>query len=97
MRHEPAPYQSSQTDESWMVDAACKGVDVTIFFSQDGGTYDQVAIDLCAGCKVRNQCLAWVLDLPWWEGYIAGTTMRQRDAMRYNRRRGISIWAKRNP
>jgi WhiB family redox-sensing transcriptional regulator len=50
----------------WRLRAACRRADPELFFpvSQSGPSLDQVtqAKAICAGCPVRQQCLAFALD-----------------------------------
>jgi hypothetical protein len=59
-------------------------------------SYEQTAKTLCAGCPVRNECLALALreeaDLPpsWIHGVRGGTAPWERQNMRRNRQRAAA-------
>ena len=66
--------------EPWMADAVCASTDAELFFPEKGGT-PQLAKRVCAGCPVREKCLAFALehgDLGVW----GGTTERERRLIR---------------
>ena len=73
----------------WRTRAACKGVDINVFFppeDEEEGGYSDVAIDLCKRCPVRDECLLNALSgadgtnkLSF--GYWGGTTPEERMAM----------------
>ena len=64
----------------WMARAACRGVEATTFFPARGEPTD-AARELCADCPARGPCLAYALEEDV-EGVWAGTSKRQRRAMR---------------
>jgi len=51
----------------WQLDAACRGLDSSLFFhppGERGGPHDEreeAAKRICAGCAVRAQCLQYAL------------------------------------
>src|SRR5947209_6382070 len=45
----------------WIGQAACAGVDSTLFFPAKGENID-AAMALCAGCPVKLECLAFALE-----------------------------------
>ena len=71
---------------NWRDDAACLDVDPDLFFpiGTTGPALDQIdeAKRICLACPVRNQCLAWALDLEAASGIWGGTTDDERHAMR---------------
>jgi len=71
---------------NWRDDAACLDVDPDLFFpiGTTGPALDQIdeAKRICLACPVRNQCLAWALDLEAASGIWGGTTDDERRAMR---------------
>lgn len=69
------------TRPRWMADAACRGVDSAVFFPSRGEP-TEAARELCAGCPARGPCLAYALDDEGLEGVWAGTSKRERRAMR---------------
>lgn len=70
----------------WRTDAACKGMDIDIFFPHPSGPaqFDQARV-ICSGCPVRVECLhdsltsgfAWLDD-----GFRGGKTPRERQELR---------------
>ena len=46
--------------EGWEEEAACRGHDVDLFFSIEE-TEQELALDLCSSCDVREECLVSVL------------------------------------
>lgn len=65
--------------EPWMDDALCAEVGVDFFFPDEGSsTFD--AKQICAGCPVREQCLAFGLAEDF--GVWGGTTVKQRRSLR---------------
>jgi hypothetical protein len=46
----------------WFDDAACRGVPIDEFYSEERGPYGKLGWqDHCPGCPVRAQCLAFAL------------------------------------
>lgn len=81
----PAP----ATQEDWRQGAACREADPELFFPErSGGNSHQVARarEICAGCQVRQPCLATALHGPQAHndrhGIFAGTTAKQRITLR---------------
>ena len=71
-------------DLMWRLDAACRGLDATIFFpsSKDAATF-QHAMSVCAGCPVKDQCLEANLLEP--DGIWGGTSAKERQRIRKER------------
>jgi WhiB family redox-sensing transcriptional regulator len=68
---------------SWVDQAACKGMDSTIFFAERGDTSKaRQARKICATCPVKQPCLQFALDNNEKIGYWGGTTPRQRRSMK---------------
>lgn len=49
------------TDTSWMVDAACAGLDSELFFPRQGERIDPLVKHVCNHCPVRVECLRHAL------------------------------------
>lgn len=75
----------------WRLDAACRGMDISVFFPYDpttklrgGQGASQRAVKTCASCPVREECLAeedsYELDIADIVGYRAGMTAKARRA-----------------
>ena len=65
---------------AWQADAACHGRTSAFFRESTEPTAE--AVSLCGGCPVRAECLAYALADPTLEGTWAGTSKRERRAMR---------------
>jgi WhiB family redox-sensing transcriptional regulator len=86
--------------ENWRSSGACRSVDPDLFFpiSSTGSAAKQIARAkvICAGCRVRRECLEFALSHVQTYGIWGGTTPdeRQRDRRR-RRRRAAATAAKR--
>jgi WhiB family redox-sensing transcriptional regulator len=70
---------------SWRDDAACKGVDLDVFFpvvqkANAARSYDEARV-YCASCPVRDECLADMLERREFLGFGGGTTPSDRRRM----------------
>lgn len=65
----------------WKKDAACKGMDIAIFFPKRGEPNSQ-AIKVCNSCSVTEQCLAYAMDNFEKYGVWGGRSERQRRGYR---------------
>lgn len=67
--------------DDWIKHAACRGLDVAIFYPEHGGTA-RPAIAVCRSCPVARHCLddAMRRDEEW--GVWGGKSPRERRAMR---------------
>jgi WhiB family transcriptional regulator, redox-sensing transcriptional regulator len=76
--------------ENWRAAAACRFADPDLFFplSDSGKGLDQAAQAkaICAGCRVRRQCLTFALRTRQVHGIWGGLTERERyvPAARWN-------------
>lgn len=63
-------------DDSWMVDAACRGAEKDLFHSDD---LDDIrrAKAICASCPHTQECLRWAYATKS-EGIAAGLTHKER-------------------
>jgi WhiB family redox-sensing transcriptional regulator len=59
---------------AWMADAACRAVGLDVFFGAD----TTVARAVCAGCEVREPCLAYALAARIPDGMFGGLDGRER-------------------
>lgn len=73
---------------SWMDEAACAGIKGGHWFPERGESVN-VARQICSGCPVREQCLAYALDHGEHFGIWGGTSERERRRMRKGRPRTI--------
>jgi len=69
----------------WSEHAACAGVDVALFFPEEGENPTQ-ALAVCAACPVRDHCLREALERDERHGVWGGLTPRQRHRLRYGQR-----------
>jgi WhiB family redox-sensing transcriptional regulator len=73
----------------WQDRAACQGDDLELFFGHEGESRrdrterERAAAALCAGCPVRDACLAHALVVPERYGVWGGTTEDQRREMQH--------------
>jgi len=72
----------------WKDVPACTGIDVEIFFTEEGGKYANLDYikKLCNTCSVQVQCFNYAIE-HLVEGIWAGTTKKERD--RHRSKRGI--------
>lgn len=52
------------SSQSWYADAACKGVDVNVFFRGTAESNKQATKNFCDLCPVRTECLEDALQYP---------------------------------
>lgn len=83
-------WTNSLHPEPWMERAACaSSADPEAFFPDAGrpGHRTRLALRICAGCEVAEECLTFALRDPDLRGVWGGTTERQRRAaIRRNRK-----------
>lgn len=60
----PLPVIPDEAEPGWRNRAACAGESTEAWFPTPGRNPDPHAIELCARCPVRGDCLRAVLDLP---------------------------------
>jgi WhiB family redox-sensing transcriptional regulator len=69
---------------AWHSSAACRGQDVSLWFPERRGRFDETqakaraAKAICAECPVRVECLQWALDTHEPFGIYGGTTPSER-------------------
>lgn len=72
--------------EPWKDDANCRGLNPEIFHVEDKGAVGRAKVaaarDVCDGCTVRTECLAYAIANNEELGIWGGTTDRQRRQMR---------------
>lgn len=66
-------YDRSGLGFNWRDDAACKGMDIDMFYPERGQNARQ-ALAVCAGCIVVKECLKYALDNSIRVGVFGGTT-----------------------
>ncbi|MFB7353441.1 WhiB family transcriptional regulator [Streptomyces gardneri] len=85
---ENALSHDAQTDPSplaWRFAAACRGLELELFFSsRPGGAArkdTRLAKGVCAGCPVRQQCLEWALATDTEFGVFGGLDQYERQEL----------------
>ncbi|HZQ27797.1 MAG TPA: WhiB family transcriptional regulator [Acidimicrobiales bacterium] len=71
----------------WKEQAACRGLDTNVFFSDDEAEVAQ-AKAVCAGCPVREACLQFALDSRQHDGVWGGLDELERRRLRRRRQSG---------
>lgn len=74
-----------QEDTSWQAGAPCAQTDPELFFPEPGEC-PRTAVNMCASCDVREQCLDYAVRHDIRYGVWGGTTKEDRDQMRAGRR-----------
>lgn len=82
---EPEPFVPERP--AWMADANCLGVDPDLMFPERGASLAP-AKDVCRGCEVRSECLAFALDTGEKFGVWGGLSERERRRLRRMRGTG---------
>jgi WhiB family transcriptional regulator, redox-sensing transcriptional regulator len=70
--------------EAWRDEALCRQVDPELFFPEKGGAVRE-AKRVCAGCPVREQCLAWAITHDQRYGVWGGLIVAERMQLRRQR------------
>jgi WhiB family redox-sensing transcriptional regulator len=71
------------SDTDWMSDAVCTEYDPDTWFPTPGDNISvQKVKEICAGCPVRLECLAYAIDNGFDEGVFGGMTPKQRNRHR---------------
>lgn len=74
-----------RTDIRWREDAACRDLDTDIFFPESDDDADR-ALEVCASCPVRHECLEFALLTRQDDGVWGGMTETERRRLRRRRR-----------
>lgn len=86
-RSERTPVTDPTTIPPWRRQAACKGLDPTIFYPSDDDDECLDAKAVCAQCPVVDLCLEHALGVREKEGIWGGCTERERRRIIRQRRR----------
>jgi WhiB family redox-sensing transcriptional regulator len=79
---DPATFSELLARPAWQERAACRGMGTERFFPASGGVTLE-ARDVCAGCKVKSECLDYACNIDeLLHGVWAGTSERQRRKLR---------------
>ena len=76
-------------EDTWKYDAACRGADPALFFTEDTGKQDH-AMSFCVACTVRFECLEYALTTPSTTGTWGGTSEQERRKLRRYRNRAVN-------
>jgi WhiB family transcriptional regulator, redox-sensing transcriptional regulator len=82
-----------ELDTGWMANAACRGLDVNLFFPDRGDIEGaHTAKRVCVGCPVRHECLEWAMTQPGYKeaGILGGHTAKERSRIRKLRRARVT-------
>ncbi|GHF92979.1 hypothetical protein Shyd_62800 [Streptomyces hydrogenans] len=82
--------KGDRVDGSWMASGRCREADAEDLFVE--GAAQNQAKELCVGCTVRAECLAYALDRRIEHGVWGGMTERERRAL-LKRRPTVRDWA----
>lgn len=74
-----------QPEQSWMGEAACRGVSPDLFFP-DRGESTAPAKAVCAGCPVSDECLEYAIRGREMFGVFGGLSARERLRLRWRNR-----------
>jgi WhiB family transcriptional regulator, redox-sensing transcriptional regulator len=77
----PSCVEEDVIDYSWQDDAACKGMDIDLFYIGKGKRISQEVVDTCTTCPVNASCLQHALEREEY-GYWANTNSKDRVRMR---------------
>lgn len=81
--------EAVDTTGQWYLQGACRGLDAAIFYPDPDAVDDVTrALAVCAGCGVRETCLAHALGRREPTGIWGGTTERERRRVLRRRRSG---------
>lgn len=67
-------------DRAWMVKASCQDADPNLFFPSRG-RISREARSVCAGCRVKGECLEYALEHHETIGVWGGTSWAERRAI----------------
>ena len=67
-----------EDERPWAALAACRDADPDLFFSDGDGEGTAVALRICAGCAVAEECLEWAVMARASFGVWGGTTEQDR-------------------
>ena len=68
---------------AWKEQAACRGMDASIFFQERGNARNEAARAVCATCEVRSECLEEGMSCS--HGVWGGLSVRERRMLRHKR------------
>lgn len=79
------PRPNPRTDADWRQQAACRGADTSVFFPEEDESAAP-ALEICAQCPVREDCLEFALITRQDDGVWGGLTGAERRRLRRRRR-----------
>lgn len=84
-------YAVAARDLSWRAEAACRDLDTNLFFpDSDSDAAAAAALEVCAGCPVRQACLEFALNTRQLDGIWGGETEADRKRIRRQRRSAVA-------
>jgi|TARA_B110001454_G_scaffold115592_1_gene108063 WhiB family redox-sensing transcriptional regulator len=73
--------------DGWYLGGACRGLEASIFYPDPAVEAEEArALDVCAGCEVRSECLNHAMTRGESTGIWGGTTERDRRRILRGRR-----------
>jgi WhiB family redox-sensing transcriptional regulator len=75
-------FEIDASDLSWTSKAACKDLDVNLFFPEDGYNISPEAKAVCNGCPVQTHCYLYAEKNYLDYGMFGGLSPKQRDEKR---------------
>ena len=92
--HIELPSLTNWGDGEWRKDAYCKGMETDLFFPQMSETLNIPLMNakarlVCAGCKVRKECVSFALENHLKYGIFGGTTPMERRKMKMETATGL--------
>lgn len=75
----------SASRSDWLGQAACKGMDINLFFPEEGHSVAPEARAACERCPVTAECLEWAIKYEQ-HGYFGKMSAQQRHRERATRR-----------
>jgi len=83
----PAAPTAIPVGGAWYLDGACRGLQLAVFYPDPDNEADVArALEVCAGCAVRDACLDQALTRRETTGIWGGTTERERRRILRRRR-----------
>jgi WhiB family redox-sensing transcriptional regulator len=92
--HIELPSLTNWGDDAWRKDSYCKGMGPDLFFPQMSETLNMPLMIskarlVCAGCKVRKECVSFALENHIKYGVFGGTTPQERRKMKVETATGL--------
>lgn len=82
---------------NWRDRAACKGMDIDLFFLDKSQPIPKSVKDTCASCPVQQECLDYAVMVPIVIGFFGGKSAKQRRPLRREYRKSIGKYQEKGP